>query len=148
VSDEASARAKRRRARSKQRRQRRKGEADEASTDDDSAQRARPADDPPPKRKKKRKRRKKADDRPPFARSYPRDATLDALVKAFEEGNFAAVREGAPALIEGADVDEDVKRAAGDLRRRINPAPTSVYLWALGVCLLAFLYAYYLSHGH
>ena len=44
--------------------------------------------------------------------------------------------------------DEPVKRAATDLRRRIDPAPTSIFLWALGVALLVFLYGFYVSHAH
>lgn len=104
------------------------------------------------RRRKKRKRKKPARDeapdaRPPFARTYPRHAQLDQLVAAFEEGNFARVREDATALMHG-DEEEAVKRAAADLRRRIDPAPTSIFLWALGVALLVFLYGFYVSHGH
>ena len=108
---------------------------------------------PKKRRRKKRKKKRseapvgKRDDRPPFARSYPRHDGLDELVFAFERGDFGLVREKAPALIDG-DADEAVKRAATDLRRRIDPAPTSVYLWALGVALLVFLYGFYVSHSH
>ena len=66
---------------------------------------------------------------------------------AFERGDFARVRAEAPALMEG-DEDEAVKRAAADLRRRIDPAPTSIFLWALGVALLVFLYGFFVSHSH
>lgn len=151
MSDETSAR-RARRARSKKRRRNKKApEETEAAAGDGSssvdATDEEGDDDAPSKRpakKRKRKRRRRAA-RPPFARDYPDDPALDALLKAFEEGNFAEVRRGAPALVEG-EVDERVQRAARDLRRRIDPAPTSVYLWAIGLCLLVFLYGYYLSH--
>ncbi len=94
--------------------------------------------------RKKRKRSRAA--RPPFAARYPRDARLDHLVEAFEAGNFALVRTDAEALARSAD-DDDVRSAARDLRRRLDPEPTTVYLWALGVALLVFLFGYYLSHA-
>ena len=94
-----------------------------------------------PKRKRKRKRTKKAEkghtkatERPAFARKYPPSKELERLVEAFELGNFALVRRRAPQL---ADESEDpaVQAAALDLRRRLDPAPTAIYLWALGVAL-------------
>lgn len=104
------------------------------------------------RRKKKKKRNKRVeaaanDDRPPFARAYPRHERLDELVAAFDRGDFSRVRAEAPALMDGEE-DEPVKRAATDLRRRIDPAPTSIFLWALGVALLVFLYGFYVSHAH
>lgn len=83
-------------------------------------------------------------DRPAFAARYPRHPELDRLVDAFEAGNFAAVRAGTPSLMAGADY-EAVRDAARDLRRRIDADPTSMFLWALGVTLLVFLFGYYLA---
>ena len=83
--------------------------------------------------------------RPAFAEGWPKNKALAKLLAAFEAGNFAAVRSGAPQLADKTD-DPEVKRAAQELRKRIEPAPTVLYLWALGVMLAVFLYGYYLSH--
>ncbi|MEM1029314.1 MAG: hypothetical protein AAGN82_03140 [Myxococcota bacterium] len=83
--------------------------------------------------------------RPAFALTYPRHAALDELIDAFEAGEFAYVREQAPRLA-AADVEAPVRDAARDLRRRIDPEPTAVYVWALGLALVLFLYLFYVSH--
>jgi hypothetical protein len=85
------------------------------------------------------------DGRPAFARGWPRDERLDALLAAFEAGNFAHVRTEAPALAKASD-DEAIKAAAFELRRRIEPGPSALYLWALGVMLVVFLYGYFHAH--
>ena len=85
-----------------------------------------------------------AGERPAFAAAYPRDPDVERLLQAFEAGNFAYVRAEAPGVIERA-ADDDVREAARDLRRRIDADPTSMFLWALGVALLVFLYGYYLA---
>ncbi len=81
--------------------------------------------------------------RPPFARRYPKDAELDALVDAFGRGDFARVRAQAPELAEKTE-DPQVRAAALDLRQRIEPSRFSLYLLALGFALLVFLYLHYL----
>ena len=99
-------------------------------------------------KKRRRKRNVKAaasKARPRFAKGYPASAELDRLVDAFSAGNFALVRSEAPALADEAE-DEAVRTAARDLRRRISPEPTAVYLWALGVALVLLLYGYYLTN--
>jgi hypothetical protein len=85
--------------------------------------------------------------RPRFARNWPKHPELDRLLAAFEAGNFGLVREEAPALIRTTD-DKDIKAKAMELRRRIEPTPTAMYLWALGVALVVFLYGYFLQHPH
>ncbi|MCA9620828.1 MAG: hypothetical protein KC731_17515 [Myxococcales bacterium] len=125
--------ARARRDRSRQRRKTERGK------------KARPADEVPALAEAEAKPARHAGDAPRFTEAYPEDPDLGRLVAAFAAGNFAAVREGAPRLAEKTD-DERVKQAALDLRRRIDPSPTSVYLWALGVALLALLYGFYLSH--
>ncbi len=82
--------------------------------------------------------------RPAFAADYPRHEGLDQLLVAFEAGNYAYVREQAPRLAK-ADVHENVRNAAKDLRRRIDPEPTAAYLWALGVALVLLLYLFYVT---
>lgn len=86
------------------------------------------------------------DERPAFARAYPPDPRLDDLVVAFARGNFRRVREEALPLAESAD-DPRVAEAARDLRRRIDPAPGALYLIALGVALLAYLFLHYRAHA-
>jgi hypothetical protein len=122
------------------------------------------ADALPPKRKKK-KRKKPApeadvpelpkeiplDDngreRPLFVLGFPSDPELDRLVRAFELGNYAYVREHAPKLAERAE-SERVREAARELARRIEPDPLIKILLLLSVLLLAALTIWaYKTHG-
>lgn len=98
--------------------------------------------------KTKKSRRRSPDPvRPAFADAYPRHEHLDRLVDAFERGNFARVRAEAQTLADRSD-DEDVRDAALDLLRRIQPDPAAIYLLLLGVALVVFTYGYYvMSHG-
>jgi hypothetical protein len=82
---------------------------------------------------------------PSFARSYPRHPQLDALVDAFEAGNYARVREEAARLADSSEPDE-VRRAARDLRRRVDPDPVMIYLLLAAVALLGVLAIYYWTH--
>ncbi len=120
--------------------------------------------DPAPEKKKKRRRKKKPDaepaaaepaaldeahddGRPAFARGYPRDSALDALVDAFERGDYARVRSEAPALARTTK-DDEIRRAARDLRGRVDPDPLAVYLVAGALALLVVLAGYYWTHPH
>jgi hypothetical protein len=82
---------------------------------------------------------------PRFARGFPRNAELDALVTAFAAGDYAAVREGAPRLAERTD-DEDVRRAARLLRARTEPDPAAKILFLVAAALLVFLSAWWVAH--
>jgi hypothetical protein len=82
---------------------------------------------------------------PAFARDFPNDAELATLVEAFAAGDYATVREGAPALAAKTG-DADVKRAAELLRARIEPDPTSRLFFALTAALLVFLMAWWATH--
>jgi len=82
---------------------------------------------------------------PVFARGYPREPALDALVAAFEAGNYARVLEGAQRLAESAERD-DVRRAAKDLRRRIDPDPLMIYLLLAALALLVVLAVHFWTH--
>ncbi len=74
--------------------------------------------------------------RPRFAADYPKDDVLDALLEAFDRGDYRAVREGAPKLA-AATEDDAVRAAARDLRARIDPDPWAVrLLWLTGLLLL------------
>lgn len=83
--------------------------------------------------------------RPAFAKDFPRIPELDALVAAFEEGNYARVREEAPRLAKATE-DDAVRRAATVLRARIDPDPLSKVLFILTGLLLAYLSAYWMMH--
>ncbi len=82
---------------------------------------------------------------PSFARDFPDDPELGSLVAAFAAGDYATVREGAPALA-SKTTDEHVKRAAELLRSRIEPDPTSRLFFALTAALLVFLMAWWATH--
>jgi len=109
----------------------------------------------PPKAKKTKKRRperatarqsraaQQQASRPRFARNYPKTPEIAALLDAFAGGNYGYVRKRAREL--SSHDDEATRAAAGDLARRISADPTSIYVWLLGVGLLVFLYAYYLT---
>ena len=88
------------------------------------------------------------DDRAPaFARAFPQDAELDALVAAFEAGDYARVRREAPALAQRTE-DDAVRRAARELRRRLDPDPAAVYMLLAAATLLVFLAGWYWLHPH
>jgi hypothetical protein len=114
----------------------------------------------PKKRKKKRKRRVETDapaarrerdasgaDRPRFLLEFPADPELDRLVEAFEAGDYATVRSGAPTLAKSAE-DPRVRDAALELGRRIAPDPLIRYLLFVSIGLLVFLVIYFYSHRH
>ena len=86
-------------------------------------------------------------DLPAFARGFPRDEALDGLLAAIERGDHAAVRAGASRLAKEAPRD-DIRRAAGELLRRIDPDPLAATLLLAAVAMLAFLSVWYWSHAH
>jgi hypothetical protein len=115
---------------------------------------------PKPKKKKKRRREKEETapvrdplgpdgrERPAFVLDYPSDPALDRLVKAFELGNYAFVREHAPELAEKAS-DARVRAAASELARRIEPDPLVKVLLAMSIALLVVLALWaYNTHGN
>jgi hypothetical protein len=113
--------------------------------------------DAPPKKKKKKKKR--ADDapqreeldaegreRPTFVLAFPSDPSLDHAVKAFELGDYAAVRIEASKLTEHPS--KDVRAAAGELLRRIEPDPLVKVLLAMAILLLLVVTVWaYRTHG-
>jgi hypothetical protein len=82
---------------------------------------------------------------PAFAREFPREPALDALVAAFAAGDYAAVRAGAPELA-STTADADVKRAALLLRARIEPDRTARVFFGLAAGLLVFLTVWWVAH--
>jgi hypothetical protein len=82
-----------------------------------------------------------------FTRSFPDDPDLRRLVEAFESGDYYTVRTGAPALAERT-ADPAVRKAALELRRRIEPDPAQLYLLGLTFALLVFLVAWFYLHKH
>jgi hypothetical protein len=83
--------------------------------------------------------------RPAFARDFPRDPELDALVAAFEAGNFARVRSDAARLVASAK-DDAVKRAAEALVARTKPDPVAALLVGITAVLLVALSAWWITH--
>jgi hypothetical protein len=84
---------------------------------------------------------------PAFARAWPKDDALEALVAAFEAGDYARVRREAPALARRTE-DDAVRRAARELRRRLDPDPVAVYMLMAAAALLVFLAGWYWLHPH
>jgi hypothetical protein len=84
------------------------------------------------------------EERPAFLLAFPEDPELELLITAFEQGDFRTVRTGAPELARRTS-DDAVRRAALDLRRRIDPDPLLVYLLLLAVGLFVFLVAWVYS---
>ena len=77
-------------------------------------------------------------ERPAFVLAFPEDPALERLVRAFEAGNYARIRSDAPRVAAEASSPE-VREAALELRRRIDPDPLAKYLLAITVALFAFL---------
>jgi hypothetical protein len=77
-------------------------------------------------------------ERPPFLLSFPEDPQLERLIGAFERGDYALVRREARRVAKRAR-DPEVRAAARELRRRIDPDPLAVYLLLAAVALLLFL---------
>jgi hypothetical protein len=132
--------------------------APEDATSPEPAERVEPPVAEKPRRKKRKRRPAEAvaaaeprddrgDDVPAFALAFPRDAALDALVLAFEAGDYARVRREAPALARSTESDE-VRAAARELARRLDPDPLAVYLLAAAAALLVFLAGWYWLHPH
>lgn len=86
-------------------------------------------------------------ERPAFAERFPRHPELDALVRAFEEGDYARVRVEAPKLAERVE-DAAVAEAARELRKRLDPDPLAYVLFGLTTALLVFLVGWFYWHQH
>jgi hypothetical protein len=122
---------------------------------DAGASEAKPAE---PRRKKKTRSKKARPlrseldaagrERPAFVLDFPEDPELEPLVAAFEAGNYAHVREHAPRLAASTERPE-VKAAALELGRRIEPDPLVKFLLAVAIALFVVVVAYvYHSHGN
>jgi len=86
--------------------------------------------------------------RPGFAKDYPEDADLLALVDAFEAGNYRAVRAGVARIEAGAEKSAGVKKAARNLRSRTEPSRTQLLLLAITAALVVVLSGYEIAlHG-
>jgi hypothetical protein len=86
---------------------------------------------------------------PPFAKDYPDDPDLAALVEAFEGGNYRQVREGVARIASHPDKSETVKAAARDLRSRTEATRFQVGLLILTAILVLVLSTYEIvKHGH
>jgi hypothetical protein len=86
-------------------------------------------------------------ERPRFLLEFPDDPALQQLARAFEAGNYQAVREGA-AKLAGSTEDPIVRAAARELGRRIEPDPLMKYLLfvALGLFVFVVWYTYQGQH--
>jgi hypothetical protein len=129
------------------------GSSDEPASSDAAATEAAGENPEPQVKAKAKKRKKKAPvgseapaplerpardaqgrDRPAFLLRFPEDPELEPLISAFEVGNYAKVREQAPRLVERSESLE-VKAAAAELLRRIEPDPLVKMLLAVAIGL-------------
>jgi hypothetical protein len=142
----------------------------EAAASEDAAPEAAPADEAAPAEasapKKRRKKKKKPEDaaesvpqiferprldakgieRPAFLLRFPEDPELEPVIAAFEAGNYAHVRAAAQKLSEQGQTPE-VRRAADELLRRIDPDPLMKLFLAVAIALLLVVVAYgYMGH--
>jgi len=111
--------------------------------------------------KRKKRKRKKVEEpelrpalgpdgreRPAFLLGFPTDPELERLMRAFELGNYALVRTGAPELAQRT-TDAKVRAAAEELGRRIEPDPLMKILLGLSITLLVVLTFWaYKTHGN
>jgi hypothetical protein len=125
------------------RRKRKKKRAEAARTADDE----RSADEDDDDNEEADERPARRDGIPAFALDFPEDPALQALVAAFEQGDYARVRREAPALIKQTE-SVAVRKAARELVKRLDPDPLAVYLLAGAALLLAFLAFWYWTHPH
>ena len=79
--------------------------------------------------------------RPRFVLDFPSHPDLDALVAAFERGDFRAVNAGALLLREKSD-DPVIKAACDELLSRMRPDPLVMALLGISVLLFAALVAW------
>jgi hypothetical protein len=86
-------------------------------------------------------------ERPRFLLEFPDHPALQELVRAFEAGNYRAVRRGAPKLLESTE-DPIVRAAARELARRIDPDPLMKYLLFVALGLFAFVVWYTYGSQH
>jgi hypothetical protein len=105
-----------------------------------------PTSDPSvsPKAKARSKRqRRRSDARPEFLEGFPEHEGLSQAVAAFENGNYAQVRKLCQQLLDREN-DHEVRRAATELLRRIEPDRMIVaILWASFLLLaLVVLWVY------
>ena len=87
-------------------------------------------------------------ERPAFLLDFPEDPALEPLITAFEAGNYAYVRANAERVAREVE-NPEVRAAALELRRRIDPDPLASYLLFASVLLLLFLVIWvYMGHRH
>ncbi len=87
-------------------------------------------------------------ERPAYAKDYPDDEELLALVDAFEAGNYRAVRDGVAKILASESKLEPVKSAARDLKARTEPNRAQIALLVIAAVLVVILSGYeIMKHG-
>ncbi len=86
-----------------------------------------------------------SDLKPSFARDFPDDPELSALVGAFARGDYVRVRAEAPKLAERTE-DKSVRDAANQLRARTEADPIARVLLLFTLVLLFVLTAWWIAH--
>lgn len=99
---------------------------------------AEPQDAPSPKPAERPRLNARGEERPRFLLELPHDPALEPLIEAFESGNYARVRAGAPEVAK-SNADPEVRRAAEELLVRIEPDPLVKLLLAVAIGLFLFV---------
>ena len=84
--------------------------------------------------------------RPGFAEDWPKNAKLDALLRKFDEGDYASVASGAKALREHAD--PAVRAAATELASRTRPDPALKWLFVGMLIVIVSVGGYWIAETH
>jgi len=136
---------------------------EEAPAADEAPSEAALADESAPKKRRRKKKKAEAAEpeaqvferprfdakgveRPAFLLRFPEDPELEPVIAAFEAGNYGLVRQEALKLSELGQTPE-VRRAADELLRRIDPDPLLKLFLGVAVALLLVIVAYgYMGH--
>lgn len=93
-----------------------------------------------------RRRRRRSPLRPRFLARFPDHEGLAKAVLAYERGDYAEVRVMSKSLLERED-DVDVREAAAELLRRIEPDRLIVAILWSSFALLALVILWAYGHG-
>ena len=80
--------------------------------------------------------------RPSFAATYPETERVGAMLSAFGRGNYRDARRMAASILKESE-DASERAAAQDLKRRMAPSPTAIYILLISAGLLAYVTVHY-----
>lgn len=87
-------------------------------------------------------------ERPVFARTFPKEPRLDRALSYFTAGNYQRARAEAEALLQDSTDNAELRSAAREILRRMEPDPLAKALVAIAFVLLIVLAGYYWTQPH